>query len=84
MDLKLKDKIMLVTGGAKGIGLGIAKTLAAEGSQVVIIGRNEADNIAAVSEIKKTGEKATHLVAELSIPQQCDQAVEQAVKQFGR
>ncbi len=84
MDLKLKDKIMLVTGGAKGIGLGIAKTLAAEGSQVVIIGRNEADNIAAVSEIEKTGGKATQFVAELSIPQQCDQAVEQAVKQFGR
>ena len=84
MDLQLKDKIMLVTGGAKGIGLGIAKTLAAEGAQVIIIGRNEDDSISAVSEIEKTGGKATQLVAELSIPQQCGQAVEQAVKQFGR
>ena len=41
MDLNLKDKIIIVSGGAKGIGEGIVKVLAAEGAMPVIIGRNE-------------------------------------------
>lgn len=84
MDLQLKDKIIPVTGGAKGIGLGIAKVLAAEGSQVVIIGRNKKDNASAVTAIEQAGGKAFQLVAELSIPQQCEQVVGEVVKQFGR
>ncbi|MBC7686561.1 MAG: short-chain dehydrogenase, partial [Aquabacterium sp.] len=44
MDLGLKDKVIIVSGGAKGIGEGIVKVLAAEGAIPVIIGRNEADN----------------------------------------
>ena len=45
MDLNLKDKIIIVSGGAKGIGEGIVKVLAAEGAMPVIIGRNEEDNL---------------------------------------
>jgi NAD(P)-dependent dehydrogenase (short-subunit alcohol dehydrogenase family) len=40
MDLQLKGKTIIVTGGAKGIGEGIVKVLAAEGAIPVIIGRN--------------------------------------------
>jgi NAD(P)-dependent dehydrogenase (short-subunit alcohol dehydrogenase family) len=40
MDLNLKDKVIIVTGGAKGIGAGITKALAAEAAIPVIIGRN--------------------------------------------
>ncbi len=38
MDLQLKDKVIIVTGGAKGIGEGISKVLAAEGAIPVIMG----------------------------------------------
>jgi len=41
MDLLLKDKIIIVTGGAKGIGEGIVKVLAKEGAIPVIVGRNQ-------------------------------------------
>jgi len=41
MDLQIKDKKALVSGSSQGIGFAIAKTLAAEGTQVVINGRNE-------------------------------------------
>ena len=40
MNLHLDNKIIIVTGGAKGIGLGICKVLASEGAIPVIIGRN--------------------------------------------
>ena len=44
MDLELKNKVIIVTGGAKGIGEGIVRVLASEGAIPVIVGRSEADN----------------------------------------
>jgi len=84
MDLQLKDKIILVTGGAKGIGEGIVKVLAAEGAIPVIVGRNEADNKATLKEIEQAGGKAGQVVAELSRPEECGQAVKQVIAQWGR
>lgn len=84
MNLNLTDKVILVTGGAKGIGEGISTVLAAEGAIPVIIGRNEADNNKAVEAIRTKGGQAHQFVAELSEPEQCKQAVEQTLAQFGR
>ncbi len=84
MDLQLNNKIILVTGGAKGIGEGIVKVLASEGAIPVIIGRNVEDNKAALLEIEKAGAKASQIVAELTKPEECEQAVKQAIAQWGR
>jgi L-fucose dehydrogenase len=84
MDLQLKDKVIIVTGGAKGIGEGITKVLAAEGAIPVILGRNEEDNTKTVEEVKAAGFKAAQVVAELTKPEACEQAVKAVVKQFGR
>ncbi|MGK2860581.1 MAG: SDR family oxidoreductase [Chitinophagaceae bacterium] len=84
MDLSLNEKVMVITGGAKGIGQGIANVLAKEGAIVVIVGRNEEDNKAAVDAITKEGGKAYQVVAELSVSQQCEQAVKKIIAQFGR
>lgn len=83
MDLELKDKVYVVSGGAKGIGLGICKILAAEGAHVMILGRNANDNLKAVDEITKTGGKAMHLVAELTKPEACEAAIAQTVTLLG-
>lgn len=48
MDLNLKDKVAVVTGGSKGIGLAIASRLAAEGAIVVVGSRSVSDELAAV------------------------------------
>lgn len=84
MDLKLQNKVIIVTGGAKGIGESIAKTLAAEGAIPVIIGRNESDNLQTVSEIETAGGKAFQVTAELSNPEECKKAVEAVIEKFNR
>jgi L-fucose dehydrogenase len=84
MDLQLKDKVIIVTGGAKGIGAGICKVLAAEGAIAVIGGRKEADNLIVVNQIIEAGGKASQVVAELSTPEQCKHLVDEVVKQYGK
>lgn len=75
MDLGLKDKVIIVTGGAKGIGEGIVRVLAAEGAIPFIIGRNASDNQRLVEDIKASGGKAHHAVAELTNPKESEKAV---------
>jgi len=84
MDLQLKDKIIIVTGGAKGIGEGIVKLLAAEGACPVIVGRNEEDNLKTLNDIELNGGKAWQVVAELTEPSECAKAVNAVIKKFGR
>ena len=84
MNLDLKDKVIIVTGGAKGIGEGIADVLAKEEAVVVIVGRNETDNLKVVNAIKDAGGRAFQVTAELSKPGECEQAVKTVVDTFGR
>jgi L-fucose dehydrogenase len=84
MDLQLKDKVIIVTGGAKGIGEGICKVLAAEGAIPVVVGRKAADNQKVVDAIVASGGKAFQVAAELSNPEECKTAVDAVVAQFGR
>jgi NAD(P)-dependent dehydrogenase (short-subunit alcohol dehydrogenase family) len=55
MDLRLNDKIALVTGATAGIGLAIARKLAIEGAKVIIAGRTQAKLDEAVESIRKAG-----------------------------
>jgi len=84
MDLKLKGKVVIVTGGAKGIGLGIVEVLATEGAIPVIVGRKKADNQKEVDRIKQLGLQVFAVEAELTKPEDCKNAVELVIKQFGR
>jgi L-fucose dehydrogenase len=83
MNLQLTDQVIVITGGAKGIGFGIAQAVAAEGALPVIVGRQQADNEAAVAAIQAMGYRAAQVVAELSHPAACEQAVQQVVAQHG-
>lgn len=84
MDLQLKDKIIIVTGGAKGIGEGISKALAAEGAIPAIIGRNEVDNLKVVDQIISDGGKAFQTIGELTRPEDCEKSVRLISEKFGR
>jgi L-fucose dehydrogenase len=78
MDLNLKDKVIIVSGGARGIGAGIVKALLAEGAIPAIIGRNDQDTL---SPIQGT---VSHIVAELTDPAQCESAVKSVIEKYGR
>src|SRR6478609_4730364 len=84
MDLQLKDKIIIVTGGAKGIGEGIVKVLAAEGAIPVIVGRSEKDNLVVVAEVEKAGGKVFSVEAELTKPEESEKAVKAVLKKYGK
>lgn len=84
MELNLKDKVVIVTGGAKGIGNAVCRVLAAEGAIPVIVGRNEEDNREAVKEIKAKGGDGFFVTAELGMPEPAKKVVEETVRQFGR
>ncbi|MBV6880987.1 SDR family NAD(P)-dependent oxidoreductase [Epilithonimonas ginsengisoli] len=84
MNLNLDNKIIIVSGGTKGIGNAIAKILAEEKALPVIIGRNEIDNKNAIQEIIENGGKADYVTAELSQPDECKKAIEEVVKKYGK
>lgn len=84
MDLQLKDKIIIVTGGAKGIGEGIVRSLAGEGAFPVIVGRSEEDNLKLLTELAGEGFKAGQVTAELTQPESCENAVKKIMADWGR
>ncbi len=84
MDLHLKDKVIIVTGGARGIGEGIVKVLAKEGAIPVIIGRTEKDNLATVAAVEAAGGRCGQVVAELTDPATSEAAVNAVIKKYGR
>ena len=84
MNLELQDKVIIVSGGAKGIGEGIVKVLAAEGAIPFIIGRNEEDNLITLEAVQAAGGKAFQTVAELTQPDACEQAIKIVLQRCGR
>ena len=84
MDLKLKDKVIVVTGGSKGIGNGICNVLASEGAIPVIVGRNKENILDAVKAIEDKGGQAFYAFAELTNPEDCKKAIERVIDEFGR
>jgi L-fucose dehydrogenase len=84
MDLQLKDKVIIVTGGAKGIGAGIVHACAAEGAIPVIVGRDADAGKQVQGEIQRTGGRCGLISVDLSTPESCSHSVEQVLKGFGR
>ncbi|MBL6692780.1 MAG: SDR family oxidoreductase [Flavobacteriaceae bacterium] len=83
MNLSLNDKVIIVTGGSKGIGHAISHVLVDEGAIPFIVSRNEKTILETVEEIQKKGGKSSYALAELTDPKQAQEAVKRAISEFG-
>jgi NAD(P)-dependent dehydrogenase (short-subunit alcohol dehydrogenase family) len=84
MDLGLKDKVAVVTGGSVGIGLGVARTFAREGSHVLIAARDgERANEAAQGIAQEFGTRAIAQACDVATAEGCKALIEAAQREFG-
>ena len=84
MDLGLTGKVALVTGSSRGIGRGIALTLAEEGCDVMLTGRDEAALREAVTEVEKRGRKAKFETIDLRQDEAPAALISSIKRDFGR
>lgn len=80
----LSGKVALVTGGNSGLGLGFARGIAKQGGDVVIWGRSEEKNAAAVEELKSCGVRASARSVDVSSQEAVVEGFAALVKEYGR
>ena len=83
MDLGLKDKIVVVTGGASGIGAAITKALADEGAIPVIYARRAPEE-AFLQTLAAKSPRAGWIKADLSVDDDCRRAVQETHARWGQ
>jgi len=82
MDLNLKGKVILVTGGAKGIGAAIVRACGAEGATPVILDRDEEAGKQLQAALETSEVESGLIVADLVAPGSCAKAVERTIQKL--
>ena len=84
MDLQLNNKIVLITGGAKGIGAAISRGVAREGAIPVIVDRDAAAAEQLQDELERSGVASHAVTTELAAADNCSHAVDETIRLVGR
>lgn len=84
MDLQLKDKVVLITGGAKGIGAAIARGCAREDAIPVFVDKDEDAANVLKKELSRGGARCSAISTDVVPPQSCAAVVRQTLGEFGR
>lgn len=82
--MQLTDKVALVTGAGSGIGKAAAELMAKEGAKVALLGRSEDELNKTLSQIQSNGGVAIPLLADISQPEQMQQATQKVIDEWGR
>src|SRR5260370_11319801 len=80
----LSGRVAIVTGGNGGIGLGMARGLAAAGASVVVAARNAAKSEAAVAALTALGATSSAIALDVADENSCRAAIDETVERFGR
>ena len=83
MDLQLNGKHAIVTGGSKGIGKGIAQSLAGEGCNVTICARTKEELERTADELRKFGTEILAVQADLTNEEDIEKVVSESAEKFG-
>jgi L-fucose dehydrogenase len=83
MDLGLKDKVIIVTGGGAGIGEAITRACLAEGARVVVLSRLSQNVKDFIAEMKASSSQCELIVANLEDTARCKQAIEEVEARYG-
>jgi L-fucose dehydrogenase len=84
MNLQLTNKVVLITGGAKGIGAAISRGVALEGAVPVIVDRDASAAEQLQAELQRSGATSHVITTELAVAANCSQAVDETVRLTGR
>jgi len=84
MDLNLRNKVVLITGGAKGIGAQIGRAVAEEGATAVIVDKDGKSGQELECELLRRGNQAKHIALELADAQRSREAVARTLEAFGK
>jgi meso-butanediol dehydrogenase / (S,S)-butanediol dehydrogenase / diacetyl reductase len=82
--MRLNDRVIMITGGAQGLGEGIARRLAAEGGTVVIADRNGELAASVANSLKSSGHRALAVTTDVAERSQVQAAINKTVDVFGR
>jgi len=82
--MKLKNRVALVSGGTSGIGEATALLFAKEGAKVAITGRSAERGNKVVANIKRENGEAIFIKTDVRVTQECRNAVDKTIAQFGR
>ncbi|HOV33876.1 MAG TPA: SDR family oxidoreductase [Candidatus Hydrogenedens sp.] len=84
MNLRLKNKVVVITGASEGIGRALAKVCAREEAKLVISARNEERLKGLAEEIEDTGSPILIVKADITKPEDCSNLIHQAIKHWGK
>lgn len=84
MDLFLKDRVVLITGPAKGMGEAVTRAFAEEGSKLALIGRDTAAIAPLAQDLEAAGSEVLVLACDLTDAARCEAVAAEVLARFGR